>query len=407
MVISPLIQNWLLTLFAVTTVAGALPQSDGGNEPATTETTGKGAELQKVDPGPWGNLDYFELILEPPSDSLDDSPLREAHLQGTVWSFHRQTPREVEAALEKAGLGPETVQELLNRGIIDSSSGQIDLRPLDETVQSLSAEKRGILYAQFGNRNGDDPFANPFFIEPGGFAAMAVDSELPPELVNLIDSLSYIREGVLSFSDIALALKQLPDEKGRRTLLSNLLRQRSLAVRLRLDSSSDLNGISDYWTVSRRHKGILPLLESVAANSDLPSLDLVHLLPTTPRKLLNTFPRPLMSLGQSFPDCYWSALNFFSDEPSDRYLDTAKLGAWLDDQYEEVESPTQFGDIILFVENDTGKPMHACNQIAADIVFTKNGESLMKPWVLQTLDEVSGLYLKGKNVSMKYYRKHP
>jgi hypothetical protein len=67
-----------------------------------------------------------------------------------------------------------------------------------------------------------------------------------------------------------------------------------------------------------------------------------------------------------------------------------------------VESPYRFGDVLCFLED--GEGLHTCVFIADDIVFTKNGESLMAPWVLMQLKDVESIYRRSSATRIQGYR---
>lgn len=380
---------------------GVVPPCSAQSELAAETAVDK---VEKAPPGPWGNLEYFTLVIEPPSDYVERSPSWNAHLRPTQWTFSNTPAAEIQAVLMAAGLSELEAAELTAKSSTDPLKRDVTVFPTEQQVISLKPEARERLYGFLANENRDDPFSHPYSFNHTGFRNLAADSGLPKEVVDLVDSLTYPRFEARLFSDVDTALRRMPDEAGRRQLLSTLHRTASLAPRLRLDASSDLRGIAEYWSAFGRSKDILPMLESVAYNSGSPSIDLVHLLPATPRKLLHTYPRALMSLGAQFPDCYWSAFNFFSSEPSDRYLDNSKMGSWLADQYDRIESPGAVGDLILYFDKAAGEPVHACSFVAGDIVFTKNGLSMMKPWVLQTIEEVNKTYLTSADIEIRHYR---
>ena len=76
------------------------------------------------------------------------------------------------------------------------------------------------------------------------------------------------------------------------------------------------------------------------------------------------------------------------------------------DRYEPAQYPLQFGDVVLF-KNAEGIAVHACNHIAGDIVFTKNGRSPSSPWVFQHIKDVYYGYQGATKMSLEYVRLRP
>jgi len=56
---------------------------------------------------------------------------------------------------------------------------------------------------------------------------------------------------------------------------------------------------------------------------------------------------------------------------------------------------------------ETGNWIHACNDIAGDIVLTKNGRGLSRPWVFQRLDEMLRNYLWTDGITATFFRLKP
>ena len=86
----------------------------------------------------------------------------------------------------------------------------------------------------------------------------------------------------------------------------------------------------------------------------------------------------------TLPDCHWTTLNFFNYAPQHYYLDTRNATNALLENFEKVDPPYRFGDVLMFMDTD-GFARHSCNYLAADIVFTKNGRNPAIPWTLMEL----------------------
>lgn len=121
------------------------------------------------------------------------------------------------------------------------------------------------------------------------------------------------------------------------------------------------------------------------------SIDIVHLLPPFARKCLYTYPLPLPNAEDQRIDCFWSSFNFFSDPPEFHYGNTAEVKAALDKNYYVAQDDPQLGDVLMVV-NELGMAVHAAVYLANDIVFTKNGSSFIRPWLLMDMREVIAIY---------------
>jgi len=96
-------------------------------------------------------------------------------------------------------------------------------------------------------------------------------------------------------------------------------------------------------------------------------------------------------------------LNFFSKQPDDRFCNPAEVLRALTHDYYRVYSNPLLGDVVEFVD-ETGNARHAAVYIADDFVFTKNGVSSSRPWMLMRLGELKSYYPTRKPLQVLFYR---
>ena len=149
-----------------------------------------------------------------------------------------------------------------------------------------------------------------------------------------------------------------------------------------------------------------PLLVAAAERDSMRFIDVTHLLPSIARRRLYTFPTVVSAAEGRLPDCQWTSLNFFNERPSDFFLDARISGTHLREAYDVVTDSNRFGDVLEFLDGQ-GNAIHACVYIADDIVFTKNGDGMIKPWVLMWLSDVKKLYLRDSSCRIIAYRLKP
>ena len=104
------------------------------------------------------------------------------------------------------------------------------------------------------------------------------------------------------------------------------------------------------------------------------------------------------------PDCHWSSLNFFNHRPKQYFLDTRLAANSVLERYNKVDPPYQFGDVLMFMDQSTGQAFHSCVYVADDIVYTKNGENAVAPWMLNKIDDVERIYFPAQLGFIQGYR---
>lgn len=340
--------------------------------------------------GKWGVIEYFYIYLEAPDSMMNRFPLPSTI---TRWAFPRMEVGDLNKLLRSHGVSEAIALELLSNPATVKEGDWIYLFPTINVLSSLSAETRSSLYNYLGGFSLNMYCQNPIFFPGGSVANWAKDTDLGPDIVKLIESWSYNRNGILAFSDIPALLGGMKGETKARELFAQFTRTRTVMPRLVIDENSDIPEILSYWStgLNLRRKDVEPVLRSIQRNKQARYLDLSHLLTNVARKLIFTYPDADMITQGLLPDCHWTTLNFFGYEAQNYYLtQTAATSAVLEN-FERIDPPYRFGDIIMFLTPGDGA-IHSCNYIAADLVFTKNGRTPAMPWMFMELSDLSKIY---------------
>lgn len=391
--------------------APGVPPSGGGQEAAPAEpppasrqapaTPAAAAPQTRETTGPWGVLQAYDVWIAAPDSLLELAPLPS---EVTVWNFHGLSADQVAATLDQPGLPPATAEEILDRDRWLTRGDMIQVVPSDAAVLSLPSDVRAAIYNVLA-RWPDNEFHNsPYFVADGDARAWLAGANLPTRLVDAVARTTYPVGAALCFSDLPLLVSMSPSYREARHVLKALSRTRSTVLRLRVNGPDDVARISDYWGgQAGSAKDFTPLLESLAGNPEVRFLDLAHVLPPTPRRLMYTFPRPEMAVGGRYPDCHWTSLNFFRDPPEPRLIDVTGATSFVLENLHPAEPPFRYGDVIVMLEvGENG--IHSCVYLADGYVFTKNGSTVFSPWLIMKLDEVRQRYSRLGPVSLRIYR---
>ncbi|MBL9115591.1 MAG: hypothetical protein JNJ83_11345 [Verrucomicrobiaceae bacterium] len=359
--------------------------------------------VTKSSPGPWGQLDYFHVYLEAPDFLVDKFPLPNTQ---TRWIFPLSLQPELKDVLARCGMSPAEIEVLM------AAPGHTELNeksyyfPPRDLIETLAPEVRGKVYKILSRVPDNEFHAEPVLFVSGDIDHWYRTSALKPDKITLIKKLSYMRGDILAFSDIALLMADAQSEAEAKSILKCMTRTRSLVVKLIVDEKSDIPSLMGYWTtgMNTRRKDALPMLESVVSIQGAEKLDIMHMLPALPRKLLLTYPDMSLGLDGLFPDCHWTSLNFFNYKEQPYLLDPRLATTAVLERFGMIDSPYKFGDIIFFLDSERGDAFHSCVYLADDIVFTKNGRNLLSPWILMKLDDVKRIYLHDGNGRVQGFR---
>jgi len=353
---------------------------------------------REANPGPWGKLQIYETILEPPSAWLWEALYDEY----TTWGFAEATIDELAVNLKGLGLSEERIEEITTRTEWSKGTNGLIAYPPDDLVLSLSAEERAALYGYIYKTGLNK---STLTIEGSRFEDLA-GRDFDQEVIDLVNSLTYFRGNKALFSDAPVVIKRFDSFERKHAFIKALTRTKGLVVRLQVDESTNLEEVANYWAQGRGEKAVLPLLKSVQRAPGSDSIDILHLLPALPRKYLNTYVRRDDVNFTVYPDCYWTVVNFSKAFPSGAAADFDLAKVYLSEELVEAAPPYRLGDVVVFFEETTDVFVHSAVYIADDIYYTKNGRTPVSPWILMPEDRMMRRY-SDRLLYRKVYRTKP
>ncbi|MBL9157593.1 MAG: hypothetical protein JNJ70_08985 [Verrucomicrobiales bacterium] len=355
--------------------------------------------------GPWGMLNYFYFYLEAPAHLIEVFPLRNPR---TRWAVPLEKEMEFLSVIDSIEMSPSQRQQLRDPNRVGVADGLYVIFPPENLLVNLNPESRAKLYGYLERFEANQDIKNPVRIRSGSVDEWAAGTGMRPDLVEQMKLMVYKRGDLLVFADFPHLISQAKSDAEARVLQKHSSRVRTMAVRLDVKNGPPVAEIMPYWTtgLGLRRKEVEPLIQAAMDTPGVSGLDLVHMLPPLPRKILYTYPDMSMAVEGVMPDCHWTALNFFNYNPEAIYLDEFFAASRLMSDFVQVEPPYRFGDALVFVTEEMNAH-HSCIYIAADIVYTKNGRSLYAPWTVLHLNDVKSTYpdFNGKPLRIQGFRR--
>jgi hypothetical protein len=307
--------------------------------------------------------------------------------------------------LSGAGLSEEDVEHLRASAQPDSSGGVV-LSPDAALVRGLAPNVRARLYAELAKNplNFDQLSAFRFH---GTSVEDWLGPDVAPEARKLVEPLVYRDGDFLFLADLESVRAQIGSGPALQHLIKRLLAQATVQVTLDVDDPAQVDSLAEYWGRGGRKVDILPVLESAADNSFNHSVDITYLLPDLARRLLYRYQKiSLAELEKSQLDnCFWTALNFFNDDPDDRLMDPKFALERLQQDYYLVHDELQLGDIVALSDQKLNI-FHVAVYLAEDLVFTKNGYFSLAPWTIVPMDRLKGHFAEHRDDwRVTYYRR--
>lgn len=397
----------VVTCLALVVVVGLLAFSllrsspDGNAKGSQPDTLSNSAatDIPPTDIPPWGEMIVSDIELEQPEEyvafEIETNRI-------PTWVFAEMTPDTVRALMLSCGMPAEQVARALSRQLAEATVSGTVIHPDDELILSLSPPTRSKLYGKLAYNKINHYMRFPFCYPGRSAETLFQDSSVAPSIVALVKQLLYPRGDALCFSDYEMVLRRAPDEEERIDLIKTLSRQSAVQARLRIRRDTDVDKLLGYWGRGAQVKDIRPLLESLKRLPEGGSAHILYLLPQFARQRLYTFPLP-SKLEETTESCHWSTLNFFNETPDDRFANSDYISAYLATNYFQVARPTLYGDVV-FLLDARNEAVHSAVHIAADIVFTKNGNNYAQPWMLMHLKDLLAMYTMDTPPQVVVYR---
>ncbi len=344
-------------------------------------------------------FEYSSLPLHEPDELLTDTS---RPLSSPRWYFGNCSSEQLTALIDSLGLRAQDKAALLEPSRWQASGNGFYLTPPPALVLEMDAATRARLYSFLAAYPENSAQRNPFRFPLDGFTRWFARSDLGAEQYEVLRRLTYTNGETICFCDGSI-VQRLFSTKDFRRLVKALYGESTFLMRLRVTPQSDVEAIVNNWAKGRSASAIRPLVEALAKTSGVGSLPISYLLPPFARLRLYTYPNPAADPSAPREDCFWTAMNFFNEQPDPQFFDPEKVSRGLQSGYYQPQDEPAFGDVIVLADAHD-KPVHMCVYLADDVVYTKNGMGTLHPWVLMKIPDLMNDYVAEAAVRIRVYR---
>jgi hypothetical protein len=350
--------------------------------------------------GPWGRLEYERIPLENFAERFPEGlkPLGESR-----WVFENYTAPQLTQFLRSLPLADDQKAALLDTNHWQTLTNGFAVTPTDDVVRNLSPAARQALYPVLGQSRQNPAQSQSFRFCPGSFDERMADSALPAGKIETLRRLVYTNSGCACLA-IDKAVEQSLTTNEFQSLLETLYSIPTWRVNLRVTTKDDLDALLNYWARDGRQKALRPLLSSLAKRPGGDTISVAYFLPPYPRSRLYTYPDAATDAAALDEDCFYTSFNFFNDPPDPQFLNNHWPTKSLVKYYDQIHENPAFGDLIMLL-NPSNSPVHMCVYIADDLVFTKNGQSGLQPWVFMKFSDLLAVYSTDPPLRMAKFRR--
>lgn len=342
----------------------------------------EGADVAETDPGYWGDVSARDISLRQPAGYVEPG---ECDRMQPDWIFSHTTAEQVVSRFVQAGV-TEAERDVVRAATHCSADGCY-VRPPPFLLGGMAPPVRRAVMHLLAQQPENELYRFPFR-RGRRFEPWATLSWLRPEVRSMFARLSFTDNEDEVVADFPFACRELPDDEARQQFMEAVKMRYGVEATLRVDGRTPIEPLVR-WYGYRGDRAALRQTLLAARDRGIP-LPLQELLPPMPRARYNTFP----GRQESPFDCFWTALHFFSRDPREAEDPPGNDGMMraIHSRYRRVTiDDLRFGDVLLFVDS-AGAPVHSVNVITPSIVYSKNGGSFRRPWVIQRLDDVRALY---------------
>lgn len=336
---------------------------------------------------PWGEFEYIKIPLEEPHERLPDT---RQPLPPPRWFFEKFSQEQLVEFLKSCELTGLQKRGLLNTGAWEQFGNGFFISPPPELILDLSRASREKIYAILSASELNSAYRDPFRFPPETFDQWLAEARLSTGAAELLRKLVYRQGGSICFADSA-ALQAALSPKDFDYLVRILYAERTFLMRLMISADTDIESLVRYWQKGGRAAELKPLFESMAKVPGGASINVSYLLPAFARVRLYTYAKQAANTAAAKENCYWTAMNFFSDKPDPQFFNLKNTMQVLREMYRPISGAPRYGDLVL-ITDPTGKPVHMCVYLADGVVFTKNGGDHLQPWVLMKIPDMLAYY---------------
>ena len=354
-----------------------------------------------ANPGPWGELIVSNIYLEAP-----DSVIEVVGKPDPVprWNFPGASASIVKDILVQSGVELALVERLTSSNQLKASGTEVVVYPKLEDLLQIKGAVRDKLYTQISKYPQNDYYTDPVFILSGDIEEWLSEASLNASQKDVVRQLVWHRGNALVFSNVGVLLGYAQNSEEIKNTLRAITRCMTLVVNEKFPLKQEQREpFLRYWLGGQPESPRMTFIKAISKENDInDTVDIMHFLPVIMREKLYTFPSLKDGAKGRMPDCHWTSLNFFNLTPRDYYRNTSLAAIHLTQSYNQVSAPYQLGDVLCYIDN--GEGLHTCVYIADNIVLTKNGENILAPWVLLTIDDVSKIYKRTPTTQIQGYR---
>jgi hypothetical protein len=343
---------------------------------------------QQVRTGPWGSLELTRIVLFAPVMAL---PGDASSVYPTRWFFRGKDGATLPDHLASFAFTDEQRMSLLDPARWVEDDEGITVTPDDALVFSLAPEVRSTLYTELGQDIRNPQHRVPWTVRVNEWDVVLAASGLDDASKERLERVVYRVGERFAVADMPALINQARSWAERQQLYRFQHAAVGYRVRVRVGSEAERAAVFDYWGQDGRLEEIRPIVEALGRTGTDPAMDISHVLTGFARERLNRYPDE-GGLPQDYrQDCHWTSLNFFEAEPVSAWGTKAGMEAEIRASYVPVDGAEQLGDLVYLLKPD-GEIIHAAVYLAANLVFTKNGDQLNQPWVIMDLDNLREFY---------------
>lgn len=359
-----------------------------------------------VKSGPWGELSCAPFTIAAPEEAL---PVRALAAKRTHWYFPNATESDIRVLLANADVPAPMRDALLEPDVLRTGEDGGDVTPSLAWLLALPTKARQGLYHRLAEIPADAGALT--YLHKDTLDERFEGSGLAPQTLETFHKLCCEEGDYFVFTGLETMLAEMPayDEKVR--FLKALTRQKTLFLQLHVGPETDIDAMVRYWGKGAGTTDVRTKLQSLAKVKGGAWIGLPLLLPPLPLSQIYSYPLVRENGVAGLPpthDCHWTSLNFFRLTPDPAFSDPKVVLEQFQKEYCTAPGDPEYGDVVLLMKPD-GTLVHSAIYLADDIVYTKNGSTVVHPWMLSTTADLLKRYSfnlpAGEHLTVTYLRK--
>ena len=317
---------------------------------------------------PGGVLEYQVILLNAPEAAIEAYLDKFSQRQWKIGSKSRGAFLGRAMGMEIRSSARDALFDSKNWVPAPAGTGFI-VTPPSSALGALLPDERRELYHELAQWSDNKPELWPLVFESEAVWHRLAAAGIPPPFLQRARELCYPFTGGDALSDFSVLATEFPNQEILRRFLEVQSTVTTVLPRLKLRTAKSVSEILAYWTSDQNNPFAQPMLEALLESETEDGIELISIMPSSARRL--SFDIESEDVSHDLQSASYIISSNFSTTPQ-HLNDPAAFGDWFAANFEPVEAPYKYGDVLALNQPRGQLLNYACTFVGGDLVFARD-----------------------------------